>query len=64
MNDQKVTIKDDNGKDCYIKDIQKFHRHLKKFHRTGVSIHDEDGHFFTVDDSFRQKIDELVEERS
>ena len=64
MNDQKVTIKDDNGRDCYIKDIRKFQRHLKKFHNTGVSIHDEDGHFFTVDDPFRQKIDELVEERS
>ena len=62
MSNLKVTIKDDNGIDCYIEDIRKFQRHLQKFHRTGVSIHDEDGHF-TVDDSFRKKVDALVRDQ-
>ena len=60
MSNLKVTIKDDNGIDCYIEDILKFQSHLQKFHRTGISIHDENGHYFTVDDPFRKKVDALV----
>jgi hypothetical protein len=57
-----INIQDDQGKDCPIRDIRAFQKHLQLFHRTGVSVHDEDGHYFTVDDAFRQKIDKLVEE--
>ena len=64
MNNKKVTIKDDNGRDCVIENIQIFHNHLQMFHKKGVSIHDENGHYFTVDDSFREKIDELLSENS
>ena len=64
MKNKKVTIKDDNGRDCVIENIQTFHKHLQMFHKKGVSVHDENGHYFTVDDSFRQQIDELVDERS
>ena len=64
MKNKKVAIKDDNGRDCVIENIQTFHKHLQMFHKKGVSVHDENGHYFTVDDSFRQKIDELVDESS
>ena len=62
MSRKTVTIQDDQGRDCPIRDFRAFQKHLQLFHRTGVSVHDEDGHYFTVDDAFRQKIDELVEE--
>ena len=64
MKNKKVTIKDDNGRDCVIENIQTFQKHLQMFHKKGVSVHDENGHYFTVDDSFRQQIDKLVDERS
>ena len=57
-----INIQDDQGRDCPIRDIRAFQKHLQLFHRTGVSVHDEDGHYFTVDDACRQKIDKLVEE--
>ena len=62
MSRKTITIQDDQGRDCQIRDIRAFQKHLQLFHRTGVSVHDEDGHYFTVDDAFRQKIDKLVEE--
>ena len=64
MKNKKVTIKDDNGRDCVIENIQTFRKHLQMFHKKVVSIHDENGHYFKVDDSFRQKINELVDEQS
>ena len=47
MNKLSVTIKDDNGRDCSIENIRTFQKHLMVFHKTGVSIHDENGHYFT-----------------
>ena len=44
--------------------IRTFRKHLQLFHKKGVSIHDENGHYFTVDDSFRQKIDAMVRKLS
>ncbi len=51
-------IKDDNGKYVEI-DLKKFKEHINRFHKTGVSIHDENGCYFTVDDNFRKKLNEL-----
>ena len=62
MSQKTVTVQDDQGKECPIRDIRAFQKHLQLFHRTGVSVHDEDGRYFTVDDASRQKIDKLVEE--
>ena len=62
MSFKTITIQDDQGRDCPIRDIRAFQKHLQLFHRTGDSVHDEDGCYFTVDDAFRQKIDKLVEE--
>ena len=51
----KRIIKDDNGKDVEV-DLKKFMEHIDQFHKTGTSIHDEDGHYFTVNDDFRNKL--------
>ena len=53
-------IKDSNGVEYVIKDIKKFAKHIFEFHSTGISLHQEDGHDFTVDDTLREKIAELI----
>ena len=53
----KVIIKDDNGIEVEI-ELNKFIDHINQFHKTGTSIHDENGHYFTVDDNFRKKLKE------
>ena len=55
------TIKDRNGQDYEIQDIESFANHISKNHSSGVSIHEENGYYFTVDDTFRKKILEFVE---
>ena len=50
------SIKDRNGQDYEIKDIERFAKHISKNHSSGVSIHEENGYYFTVDDAFREKI--------
>ncbi len=54
----KRIIKDDNGKEVEV-DLKKFMEHIDQFHKTGTSIHDEDGHYFTVDEDFRNKLKEM-----
>ncbi|GIS78152.1 MAG: hypothetical protein CM1200mP13_15110 [Candidatus Pelagibacterales bacterium] len=54
----KKIIKDDNGKEVEV-DLEKFMRHIDQFHKTGTSIHDEDGHYFTVNDDFRNKLNNM-----
>ena len=56
----KRIIKDDNGKDVEV-DLKKFMEHIDQFHKTGTSIHDEDGHYFTVNDDFRNKLKEMMD---
>ena len=53
-------IKDSNGVEYVIKDIKKFAKHIFEFHSTGISLHQEDGHDFIVDDTLREKIAELI----
>ena len=64
MNKLSVTLKDDNGRDCVIKNIRTFQKHLIMFNKTRISIHDENGHFFTVNDFFREMVDGLVDDLS
>ena len=54
MSKLSVTLKDDNGRDCVIENIRTFQKHIIMFHKSGVSIHDENGHYFTVNDSFER----------
>ena len=55
---KKVFISDDNGKEVEV-DLKKFIQHIDQFHKTGTSIHDEDGHYFTVNDDFRNKLKKM-----
>ena len=54
-------IKDDQGIECIIDDIKKFYDHILKYHHSGISVHEEDGHFITIDDSFRLKIKQIID---
>ena len=49
-------IKDNDGKYFVIKDIKKFAKHIFQFHSKDVSLHQEDGCDFTVNDAFRAKL--------
>jgi len=55
---KKTTLKDDNGKFIEI-DLNIFLDHLNEFHKTGTTIHTQNGCSFTVDDEFRKKIIKL-----
>ena len=47
--------------DLVFDEIEKFHNHLQRYHASGTSIHEEKGHFFTVNNNFRKEIKRLVE---
>ena len=59
---KKAKIKDDNGKLIEV-DIVKFKKHLDEYHSIGSSLHEENGHYFTVDNDFRDKIESLYEQK-
>ena len=59
---KKAKIKDDNGNLIEV-DIVKFKKHLDQYHSTGSSLHEENGHYFTVDNDFRDKIESLYEQK-
>ena len=58
---KKVEISDDTGKKIKV-DIKKFKKHLDDYHLNGSSIHEENGHYFTIDQKFRNKIKNLYEQ--
>ena len=57
---KKTILKDDNGKTLEV-DLKKFLDHLNEYHKTGISMHTQNGCSFTVDDEFRSKIKKLHE---
>ena len=57
-------IKDNNGYDYVISDIDSFYLHIQEYHSSGTSIHEENGHYFTVDDAFRLKVETLHKNQS
>ena len=59
---RKVKIKDNQGKLIEV-DIIKFKKHIDEYHLKGSSVHEENGHYFTVDQDFRNKIIELYEQK-
>ena len=59
---RKVKINDNQGKSIEV-DIDKFKKHLDEVHSSGSRFHDEDGHYFTVDQNFRDKIKSLYEQK-
>ncbi len=56
---EKLKIKDLYDKVYEIKNLEKFLRHINKYHAQGSSIHEENGFYFKVNDSFRAKINKL-----
>ena len=58
---KKILIKDDEGNEIEV-NLDKFIDHINQFHKIGTSIHDENGHYFTVDDNFRKKLKEKIRE--
>ena len=60
MSDYKVILKDDDGNDCLIENILDFQKHIITHHSSGVSIHEENGDYFRVDDKFRENILKIV----
>ena len=59
---RKVKINDNQGQSVEV-DIDRFKKHLDEYHSSGSSVHDEDGHYFTVDKNFREKINSLYEQK-
>ena len=57
---KKTILKDDNKKSVEV-DLKIFVDHINQFHKTGISIHDENGHYFTVDERFRKKLKKIYE---
>ena len=49
-------MKDNDGRDYEIKDIKKFAKHIFQYHSNGISLHQEKGYNFTIDDTFREKV--------
>ena len=56
----KIKIKDVKNRDYCIEDLEKFVDHIKKYHNTGSTIHEENGYYFVVDDTFRKSLFKLL----
>ncbi len=61
---KKTIIKDNNNIDYIIKDLKSFYQHLVDYHHSGISLHEENGHYFTVNDDFRSKIKKLYQDNN
>ena len=54
-----ISIHDNNGNELKV-NLRKFINHINEFHKNGISIHEESGHYFTVDDKFREKLIKMI----
>ena len=54
-----ILIQDNNGDEIQV-DLNKFVNHINEFNKKGVSLHEERGHYFTVDDNFREKLKKMI----
>ena len=59
---KKSIIKDNNNNDYIIKDLKSFYQHILDYHASGTSLHEENGHHFTVNDEFRSMINKLYKD--
>ena len=55
-----IKLTDNSGNQVQIPDPPRFHQHILQFHSKGTSIHDENGHYYTVDDAFRENLERLM----
>ena len=54
--DKQLVILDINKNKYTVKDVKRFSDHIFKFHSTGVSIHEENGYLFKINDDLRYQI--------
>ena len=54
--DKKLIILDINKNEYNVKDVKRSSEHIFNFHSRGVSLHEENGFFFEINDDFRNKI--------
>ena len=54
-----IIVKDDQGVNVSV-ESKSFLKHIQKYHNSGISIHEEGGHYFTVNDSFRKMLKEKI----
>ena len=59
---EKITLKDNKNIEVEI-DIYEFAHHIEQYHHSGVSIHEERGHYFTVDDNFRKMVKNIIKNK-
>ena len=60
---KKIVLKD-NSENLVKVDLKTFIEHINRYHKTGTSIHDEKGYYFTVNDTFRRKLKKIAESYS
>tara|TARA_Y100000748_G_scaffold180628_1_gene151338 strand:- start:268 stop:450 length:183 start_codon:yes stop_codon:yes gene_type:complete len=58
---ENIKIKADEGIEVEI-DFFKFFHHLNKYHHSGVTLDEENGHYFTVNDNFRKMLKSIIQE--
>ena len=59
---KKVILKDDLRNDVEI-ELETFVKHINLFHKTGTSIREQDGHYFTVNQKLRDKLQILLKNK-
>ncbi len=57
---KKIKLFDDDKNEVEV-DLKNFYQHLLEFHSKGISLHEEQGHYFTVNDEFRKKVKKLLD---
>ena len=57
---KKTVLKDDSENNVEV-DLKVFINHINQYHKTGTSIHDENGHYFTVNEEFIKKLKKISE---
>tara|TARA_E500000178_G_C16809118_1_gene656090 strand:+ start:524 stop:709 length:186 start_codon:yes stop_codon:yes gene_type:complete len=53
-------IKDMYNRSYTIKNLDEFINHINEYHKEGNSIHEENGFFFQINNSFREKIKKII----
>ena len=57
---KKIVLNDDSDNPVEV-DLKIFIDHINHYHKTGTSIHEERGHNFTVNKTFREKLKKMSE---
>ena len=59
---KKIVLKDDS-KNLVKVDLKIFTDQINRYHKTGTTIHEERGHYFTVNNAFREKLKKMSEDQ-